>query len=568
MGAAIRTANSNPNPNLNPNPNPNPNPTPNQVETTEHFFVRLLRIEGGTLASRADLVKIRIKDDDTRIAARLKHAPLYHSIEAVFTIFALVGGELAQRLLEQEHDEWVGHITLTCFFFFALDMLLLHKSEPSYGFSSREFLDAIATIVLLPAVPAFYRHVAPVLGVTATNFLTQGTAARASRAARVGSRAGRLIKHVTRIVEMVATFFASHSKALKTYLKEKKKARKGKKRAKKAADAAAAARAERAERGWGGLQKQGTCQRMALSMATKHAKEPKRISQILSDARKHRSVGGGLHSAEEDQARAAAARKHADKHAQKHALGNQSHVGVHVLELFVSKITLMMLAMLMLNAILGDVTEDYMMKHFRSQTILAANSTGVLELEREFGRASCDSAGSGSDMSLLFVRAYGKELYRGDVELFACRRYVELLYLYDTSECELNLLEPEQQLLNTTYDGCPTIVVFDKKGLENTDIELQLLLTFWLVAILVVGMAFIGSDMQAHLISPIERLTKVIKILSGKAWRKRAKEAATRDDDDGDDDGEKKEQPPPLKRAAMFIDELRQDVYTVSRMAP
>ena len=322
-----------------------------EVETTEHFFVRLLRIEGGTLASRADLVKIRIKDDDTRLAARLKHAPAYHLIEAVFTIFALVGGELAQRLLEPEYDEWVGHITLTCFFFFAFDMLLLHKSEPSYGFSSREFLDAIATIVLLPAVPAFYRHVAPVLGIAVTNFLTQGTAARASRAARVGSRAGRLIKHVTYIVEAVATFFASRSKALKNYLKEKKRARKSKKRAKKAAEEAAAARAARAARaaagvsgGWGGLQKKGTHQRLALSIATeqsRNAREPKRISEILREGRWQRSDGGSLHSAEEDQARAVAARKHADRDAKKQAQGKKSHVGVQVLELFVSKITLM-----------------------------------------------------------------------------------------------------------------------------------------------------------------------------------------------------------------------------------
>ena len=49
----------------------------------------------------------------------------------------------------------------------------LHQSEPSYGFSSREFLDAIATLVLLPAIPAFYRHVAPVFGIGVTNFLTQ-----------------------------------------------------------------------------------------------------------------------------------------------------------------------------------------------------------------------------------------------------------------------------------------------------------------------------------------------------------------------------------------------------------
>ena len=158
-------------------------------------------------------------------------------------------------------------------------------------------------------------------------------------------------------------------------------------------------------------------------------------------------------------------------------------------------------------------------------------------------------------MSLLFVRAYGKELYRGDVELFACRRYVELLYLYDTSDCELNLLEPEKQLLNASYEDCPTIVVFDKKGLEDTDIELQLLLTFWLVAILVVGMAFIGSDMQSHLISPIERLSKVIKVVSGKAWRKRAKEARNSDEAD---EGKREQQAAPLKRLSEFIDNMRQ----------
>ena len=49
-----------------------------------------------------------------------------------------------------------------------------------------------------------------------------------------------------------------------------------------------------------------------------------------------------------------------------------------------------MLAMLMLNAILGDVTDDVMLRHFRSQTILAANSTSAAELEREYGRASSE----------------------------------------------------------------------------------------------------------------------------------------------------------------------------------
>ena len=125
-----------------------------EIETTEHFFVRLLRVEGGTLERRADLIKVRIKDDDTRTAAHLKHAPAYHCVEAVFTVFALVGrvrvrvrvrgrgrdrveavftvfalvgAELAQRWLSPEHDEWVGHITLTCFLFFSFDMLLLHK---------------------------------------------------------------------------------------------------------------------------------------------------------------------------------------------------------------------------------------------------------------------------------------------------------------------------------------------------------------------------------------------------------------------------------------------------------
>ena len=62
-------------------------------------------------------------------------------------------------------------------------------------------------------------------------------------------------------------------------------------------------------------------------------------------------------------------------------------------------------------------------------------------------------------------------------------------------------------------------------------------------------------------ISPIERLTKVIKVLSGKTWRKRAKERHH-----SEDSHDEKKNVPALKRAADFMNDLRLDVYTITRM--
>ena len=485
--------------------------------------------------------------------------------------------------------------TLFCFGFFLFDITLLHLIEPTYKLSCRFTLDMIATVVLVFGIQQTFELLFPVLGYTNTLNLLQGTAARASRAARVGSRAGRMMKHMTRLSTAALTFVAARSKKLRQRLKKLAKQRKATKKAKKDAKQA---RAERAS-AWADLARSNSHAHMALSMAVdSHRRHEDNLAEKSAGASTHSRMSRYMHgprkdkrlaSAEEDKKRAEEARARAEKHANKQTQGAPSRVGVYVLELFVSKITLMMLAILMLNAFLSASNEEAQNQEFREQTILATKFRGEALLPADdaaFLRNApfaCPRQGTGdfdcddfkqrhrnaTGMRLFFVRANGTVLYRDPdvMQLFCCRRFEELTYLRDEENCDVNLLHPllEEGLhpLNDTLlgGGCPTIVVYDNERSARKEIENQLVLTGFLVLILVVGMAFLGADMQAHLISPIERLTKVVKVLSGKTWRKRAKERHH-----SEDSHDEKKNVPALKRAADFMNDLRLDVYTITRM--
>ena len=571
-----------------------------EVEGTEHFFVRLLRADGGGLEQTQ--IKVAIKDDDQKAVEDLKSHPLYGILEATLTGFALIGNELCQLNLDKDADDFIGVVTLVCFFFFTVDICFIHHIDPTYRFSARFLLDAIATLVLLPSTPWFFTLVAPVFGVEVTRQFTQGTAARASRAARVGGRAGRTMKHVTRIMTAGLSFLLAKTKTVKAAIKKRLKARKQakkrkkaeKRRRKEAEEREAAARASEHEEGeegaegaegaaggakaeppgWSRLTKQNSAARMSLALAANSQKVARGNSNSLDEEGSVRSrasmrgsvrgLGGGIAarvqrkvagapviSEDEARRRAADAKEKADAKANKQSQGNPSRVGVHVLELFVSKITLMMLTMLMLNAVLGVQYEDALQSNFREQTLLVMNATytgptplgpadfPTSELYGGGARSAETNATKSSDMSLVFARYGGRVLYEGDLSLMRRRRYVELLYLYEgTSECDVPLDELEQ-LTNESYAAdCPTVVVYDQYGLVKNSLRSQIYLTFALVIILVGGMAFLGYDMQKHLIAPIERLTKVIKVLSGKAWRKRAKaRLAPTEDGGGGGDG-------------------------------
>ena len=67
---------------------------------------------------------------------------------------------------------------------------------------------------------------------------------------------------------------------------------------------------------------------------------------------------------------------------------------------------------------------------------------------------------------------------------------------------------------------CSNVMVYDAEMVADQGYLSQIYLTVALVLVLTLGMLLIGSNMQRYLLSPLERITKIIKIVTGARWRK------------------------------------------------
>ena len=131
--------------------------------------------------------------------------------EAFATIFALVGNEIALLTLPPSSDDTLGWLTFGVFLFFLIDQLVqINLSGTRYVFSLRFALDTTATVLLLPYVHFVKSFLLDHFGEGIVSSLSQGTAARASRAARIGSRAGRTIKGVAALTRAVVGFMSAN----------------------------------------------------------------------------------------------------------------------------------------------------------------------------------------------------------------------------------------------------------------------------------------------------------------------------------------------------------------------
>ena len=121
------------------------------------------------------------------------------------------------------------------------------------------------------------------------------------------------------------------------------------------------------------------------------------------------------------------------------------------------------------------------------------------------------------------------EAYAAEMD---ARRPLELLLvtLDDTPEAQLD------ERLQCTLAGagraaqardnskCRTVLALDLRPARRAELEAQIWLTLIICGCLILGMLLIAADMQRHLLNPIERLTKIIKIVTGRHWRKKLEE--------------------------------------------
>ena len=155
------------------------------------FYIRLLYPEGGELNRWRDRVRVVILDDDRNWAEIVRRTYVYSALSVASMFFALIGNDLCLLLLAAEHDVAVGWATLAVFVFFIFDIVINVKLlKWGYALSVRFVLDLIATLVMLFFVPDFIDLMSSLFGQGFLQIVTQGSAARASRA-RAPARAPR-----------------------------------------------------------------------------------------------------------------------------------------------------------------------------------------------------------------------------------------------------------------------------------------------------------------------------------------------------------------------------------------
>nr|BAW35593.1 adenylyl cyclase with PDE domain [Chara braunii] len=127
-------------------------------------------------------------------AIKLEHIQNGTSWQVTMIVCTLVGlfaDDINQALFPKEYDKVVRGADFFCFFLFSFDLIAACIVRKGYFLSFFFFLDAVATISLLPVITDI--------------FMKNLSIARAGRAARAGTRASRLLRFVrmARLLQLI-----------------------------------------------------------------------------------------------------------------------------------------------------------------------------------------------------------------------------------------------------------------------------------------------------------------------------------------------------------------------------
>jgi hypothetical protein len=340
-------------------------------------------------------------------------------------------------------------------------------------------------------------------------------------------------------------------------------------------------------------EKSGDAQHSPGSPSSPHAPpSPHRrasVAQLRAVARRTSvaaALGGALKRRREASAASRVKVEHA-KHAAhgkaaRRAQGRASRVGLLMLELFVSKIVLMMLVLLCLSALLDRQPDVGLLFEQQLETRASlrldappAPAAFNRSLARVTECVGTDSAFALPPPCAMMVKIAGEVVYppAADGDGYAAemdaRRPLELLLVRLPSDardadeqlvCELSGAGRAGQARDNSV--CATVMALDLREGRRAELEAQIWLTLVICGCLILGMLLIAADMQRHLLNPIERLTKIIKIVTGRHWRKKLEEmrgqAKKKMAAGGKVDGG--------LRAGALMDELELEAYTVCNM--
>ena len=129
------------------------------------------------------------------------------------TLYALLGDDIRVSSTSLSSDNIFYSLTVVCFFFFSLEIMLSSYAQEDYWLGFFFWLDLVATISLIPDIGWIWDQVIGTssnVGSTTTN---ASQIARAGRASRAGARAARIIRiiRVIRLVRIVKLYKISQN---------------------------------------------------------------------------------------------------------------------------------------------------------------------------------------------------------------------------------------------------------------------------------------------------------------------------------------------------------------------
>ena len=123
--------------------------------------------------------------------------------------------------------------------------------------------------------------------------------------------------------------------------------------------------------------------------------------------------------------------------------------------------------------------------------------------------------------------AYAVYVKVDGVEVFNMSRALNLSYsivghrrrselVYTRSSCQAIY-----QGVDVADEACESVIVYDRQKTLEDELRDQILVTVLMVLVITLCIGMMALDMQRMLLNPIDRITKLIKLVTGKRWRKK-----------------------------------------------
>lgn len=121
---------------------------------------------------------------------------------ALITIYALIASDLKVIAFEVDSDPVFVVITCIAMFLFLVELIFSSIGKEGYWLSFFFWLDLIATFSLITDIDPLVEAISGDSAGEGTNAGDTATLARASRGARIGTRAGRMTR-VIRLIRLI-----------------------------------------------------------------------------------------------------------------------------------------------------------------------------------------------------------------------------------------------------------------------------------------------------------------------------------------------------------------------------